>query len=77
MRSAVVICFVRWQGSTSVNGELSGARWFKSSYSGASQDCVEVSYLDGGLVGIRDSKRTTGPALLFTSAQWAAFIAGL
>lgn len=36
--------------------DLSGARWFKSSRSGGNDDCVEVAHLDGGMVGVRDSK---------------------
>ncbi|MFI6367001.1 DUF397 domain-containing protein [Nocardia sp. NPDC050630] len=57
--------------------DLSGARWFKSSYSESNGQCVEVAFLDGGLVGVRDSKNPTGPALAFTPAEWSAFTAGL
>ncbi|MBF6457145.1 DUF397 domain-containing protein [Nocardia cyriacigeorgica] len=48
--------------------------WFKSSYSGPSQDCVEVAHFDGGQVGVRDSKNPTGPALAFTPAAWDSFL---
>ncbi|WP_425303156.1 DUF397 domain-containing protein [Nocardia wallacei] len=41
------------------------ANWFKSSYSSGKTDCVEVAWLDGGAVGVRDSKNPTGPALIF------------
>ncbi|WP_157124051.1 DUF397 domain-containing protein, partial [Nocardia mexicana] len=27
-----------------MNADLSGARWFKSTHSGASQDCVEAAF---------------------------------
>ncbi|WP_040864266.1 DUF397 domain-containing protein [Nocardia exalbida] len=57
--------------------ELSNASWFKSSYSQAGGDCVEVAYLDGGSVGVRDSKNPTGPALVFTPGEWDAFTAGV
>nr|WP_084529633.1 DUF397 domain-containing protein [Nocardia crassostreae] len=57
--------------------DSSGLRWFKSSHSGGSQDCVEVAHLGDGSVGVRDSKDPMGSALIFTSAQWDAFIAGL
>ncbi|WP_063062258.1 DUF397 domain-containing protein [Nocardia sienata] len=55
---------------------LSEARWFKSSYSGGSQECVEVAFIKGGVVGVRDSKDRGGPALAFTSEAWNAFAAG-
>ncbi|MEV0360102.1 DUF397 domain-containing protein [Nocardia sp. NPDC050697] len=56
--------------------DLSGAEWFKSSHSGGGNDCVEVAHLDGGLVGVRDSKNAAGPALIFTPGEWDAFLAG-
>ncbi|MGV9415295.1 DUF397 domain-containing protein [Nocardia sp. NPDC003693] len=60
-----------------MNIDLSGTRWFKSSRSTASQDCVEVAFLDAGHVGVRDSKNPGGPALVFTPGEWNAFIAGV
>ncbi|MEV8632534.1 DUF397 domain-containing protein [Streptosporangium sp. NPDC051023] len=55
--------------------ELSTATWRKSTLSGSDgTDCVEIARLSGGHVGVRDSKNPTGPALLFTSADWSAFI---
>ncbi|WP_225730474.1 MULTISPECIES: DUF397 domain-containing protein [unclassified Nocardia] len=56
--------------------DLSGAKWFKSSRSSGKDTCVEVAYLDGGVVGVRDSKNPTGPALVFAPAEWDAFLAG-
>ncbi|MQY21737.1 DUF397 domain-containing protein [Nocardia macrotermitis] len=53
--------------------DLSGARWFKSSRSLSGKECVEVAHLDEGMVGVRDSKNPTGPALLFTLSDWDAF----
>jgi hypothetical protein len=53
--------------------DLSRARWFKSSRSTAAKDCVEVAFVDGGMVGVRDSKNPAGPALVFTSGEWDAF----
>lgn len=47
-------------------------RWFKSTYSETSGQCVEVAFLTGGRVGVRDSKNPDGPALTFTSAEWDA-----
>ncbi|MCZ9327578.1 DUF397 domain-containing protein [Nocardia farcinica] len=56
--------------------DLSNAKWFKSSYSGGGNDGVEVAHLDGGMVGVRDSKNTAGPALVFTPSEWEAFLRG-
>ncbi|WP_433625069.1 DUF397 domain-containing protein [Nocardia sp. CA-120079] len=55
--------------------DLSGARWFKSSRSGGGEACVEVAHLDGGMIGVRDSKDPSGPALIFTPSEWDAFLA--
>ncbi|MET8878592.1 DUF397 domain-containing protein [Nocardia sp. NPDC004604] len=51
--------------------------WFKSSYSTQTGECVEVAFLDHGMVGMRDSKNPTSPALVFTPAEWDAFTAGV
>ncbi|WP_084480942.1 DUF397 domain-containing protein [Nocardia grenadensis] len=53
--------------------DLSGASWFKSSRSGSQSACVEVAWLDNGHVGVRDSKNTEGPALIFAPEVWEAF----
>ncbi|CAM4278094.1 DUF397 domain-containing protein [Nocardia ninae] len=57
--------------------DLSTASWFKSSYSSPSQDCVEVAFLGGDGVGVRDSKNPNGAALVFSSSEWEVFIAGV
>lgn len=60
-----------------MNVDLSGAKWFKSSRSSGGKECVEAAFLDSGLVGVRDSKNPTGPALIFTPSEWDAFTAGI
>jgi hypothetical protein len=57
--------------------DLPGA-WRKSSYSNGNggNNCVEVSFRDGG-VAVRDSKDRGGPTLTFTSGEWLAFLAGV
>ncbi|WP_062991606.1 DUF397 domain-containing protein [Nocardia anaemiae] len=57
--------------------DLSGAQWFKSSRSGGQNECVEIAWLAGGYVGVRDSKNPDGPALAFTPCEWDAFMAGV
>lgn len=55
--------------------DLSATTWRKSSYSdGGDNNCVEVSDAFPALVPVRDSKTPTGPALVFTSAAWSAFV---
>ncbi|BCJ57717.1 DUF397 domain-containing protein [Micromonospora endophytica] len=53
--------------------DLTIARWRKSSRS-AEGECVEVADRLGAVVGVRDSKDSAGPALLFGAAQWRCFI---
>jgi hypothetical protein len=53
----------------------SSADWRKSSLSGVN-GCVEVAFFDG-MVAVRDSRDTGGPVLLFTGAEWEAFVGGV
>ncbi|WP_435822458.1 DUF397 domain-containing protein [Microbispora bryophytorum] len=59
------------------SSDLSGAIWWKSSRSANNCACVEVAVLSDGQVGVRDSKNQDGPALVFTPAEWDAFIGGV
>ncbi len=53
--------------------DLSRAQWRKSSYSGNTGNCVELTDLDG-VVAVRDSKRPDMAMLMLTPADWRAFI---
>ena len=57
--------------------DLTGARWHKSTRSGNAGDCVEVADNLPGIVAVRDTKNRNGGTLIFTDAEWAAFIGGV
>ncbi|GAA2772816.1 hypothetical protein GCM10010493_82600 [Streptomyces lavendulae subsp. grasserius] len=38
---------------------------------------MEAAALTGGLLAVRDSKRTDGPAVLFTGPAWDGFLASV
>jgi hypothetical protein len=59
-----------------VSENVSGLRWFKSSYSGSGGgDCVEVA-AGPNAVYVRDSKAVGGgPMLRVGRGEWAAFVA--
>jgi Domain of unknown function (DUF397) len=57
--------------------DLSNASWRKSSFSGANNNCVEITGNLPGIVAIRDSENPGGPTLAVTRARWAAFMAAV
>jgi len=60
------------------NIDLSRAIWRKSSRSnGHGGQCVEVAANLPGIVAVRHSKNPHGPKLIFTPAEWRAFLAGV
>ncbi|GLX96289.1 DUF397 domain-containing protein [Herbidospora sp. NBRC 101105] len=56
--------------------DMSDAVWQKSSFSGQS-NCVEVARLAGSYTAVRNSRDPDGPVLVFTEAEWNAFLQGL
>ncbi|MEV6047266.1 DUF397 domain-containing protein [Streptomyces xanthochromogenes] len=58
-----------------VEGDLTGARRRRSTYSNASGgDCVEVADNLPGVVPVRDSKAPNGPALIIPAGAWVPFV---
>ncbi len=55
--------------------DLTAAAWRTSTLCDLN-GCVEVALL-GDRVAVRDAKDRAGPVLVFTAAEWAAFVGGV
>lgn len=55
--------------------DLTDVRWRTSSFSGNSGgSCVEVAFLPGGAVGVRDTKDRTRRPHRFSLDQWSTLL---
>lgn len=57
--------------------ELHGVTWQKSRWSNSQGNCVELAALPGGGVAIRNSRHPSGPALVYTNAEFDALLRGV
>jgi hypothetical protein len=55
----------------------SGVRWRKSSASNPTGNCVELAELTGGAIAVRNSRHPSGPVLVYSRAEIAAFLTGI
>jgi hypothetical protein len=78
MQLLIMLSSKRYNRSRGVtSADIGRVAWRKSSFSSYNGSCFEVSRLSPDRIGVRDTKDNgTGPVLVFTSAEWSAFIAG-
>jgi Domain of unknown function (DUF397) len=57
--------------------QLAPVSWRKSRVSNPSGSCAEVAELPGGAIAVRNSRHPSGPALIYTHAEVAAFLMGV
>ncbi|MDI3423370.1 DUF397 domain-containing protein [Streptomyces luteolus] len=60
-----------------VESQLRDAQWLTSSASSGGTNCVQVAFLDQGIVALRDSKNPNRAPHLFTDSEYDAFISGI
>lgn len=58
-------------------GQVPTTRWRKSRASNPTGSCVEIAELPGGTIAFRNSRDTSGPALIYPRTEVAAFLHGL
>jgi len=56
---------------------LVGAVWRKSSFSGAQGNCVELTWPDGEVTAVRNSRDPHGPVLRYSRIELVAFLAAV
>lgn len=57
--------------------DLPGVRWWKSTYSNPSGNCVEVARLGDGRAALRNSRFPDGAVLVYPAVGLRAFLAGV
>lgn len=50
---------------------------FRASSFCATNGCVEVARLADGGIAVRDGKDRSGPTLVYSAAEWRAFVKGV
>ena len=60
-----------------VKNQLHHASWQTSSLSSGGSNCIQVAFLDDGLVALRDSKNPDKAPHLFTDSEYDAFVGGI
>lgn len=60
-----------------IEAQLTGADWHTSSLSSGGTNCVQVAFLDRGIVALRDSKNPGKAPHLFTDSEYDAFVGGI
>ena len=77
MKDALQAEFLNASHETAAPGQSrQPGQWFKSGRSGGGSDCVEVCYLEGGGVAVRNSKRPDAGTLQFTDSEFDAWVGG-
>lgn len=64
-----------WIGVQLLHIDWAQAQWRRSTRSNGQGDCVEMAEV-ADAIGVRDSKDPTGSVLVFTRAEWDAFVDG-
>ncbi|QUQ64421.1 DUF397 domain-containing protein [Kutzneria sp. CA-103260] len=61
---------------TAIGDAFPSDAWETAAFCGPNGgNCVEVNLGAHGLVGLRDSKLSAGPVLVFDDEEWGAFVA--